>query len=412
MTTPVLRAADVAHGPERTFAMFTDHIGAWWPLATHGLFGTQGTVGFEDGRLVERSLRGDECVWAEATTWEPPHRLVLQWHPGRGTDEASEVEVRFIATETGTRVEIEHRSWERFGVDAAQRRSSYAGPSAWGFVLDHFAHLAEPSPGAREGLADLATAYDAFFAEAEAGGFFAPSDGGWDAAQTIAHVALNDIAMAAVARDLINRGEPAFENQTCQDHAVLDALVARCGTFEELVAFARAQSRNALDLSGRLNEEQLAAPVPCHLTHDGDVVLDRPMPWGQIAIVTQAARHLPAHVEQLTKLRFFGSWSDEPDDEWLPESAVGQSCAICQGQDVAWLHPLAADKVGFRAFGQGYTLPTFWTLCRQCEDLYDDRDDEALLALMQQPDDADDELSRSSLAAFRAADLGARPFQA
>ena len=50
MTPPVLRAADVAHPPERTFALFTDHIGAWWPLATHGLFGTQGTVGFEDGR--------------------------------------------------------------------------------------------------------------------------------------------------------------------------------------------------------------------------------------------------------------------------------------------------------------------------------------------------------------------------
>ena len=130
---------------------------------------------------------------------EPPHRLVLTLAPGRGAGHASEVEVRFAAVDGGgTRVELEHRGWERFGADAVHAPSGTSGPGAWGHVLDHFADGAEPArmpPTSRP----CATAYEAFFAEAERGGFGEPPPGEWDAGQVLAHVALNDLALTAVA---------------------------------------------------------------------------------------------------------------------------------------------------------------------------------------------------------------------
>ncbi len=304
---PVVRAAHVRRTPAEAFALFTDEIGAWWPLTTHGLHGSAGSLGFADGLLVERSLEGAEVVWAEVTAWEPPDRLVLEWHPGRDAAEASQVEVSFRGDEHGTRVEIVHRGWERFGDDAERRRSAYAAPNAWGFVLDHYGDLGDlvedPDSARAKELAELRTAYDLFFAEAAKGGFGPPPAGEWDAAEVVAHIALNEVVMAGVGRDLVFGKEPSFDNLLCQDRSVMARLVERCGNLDGLVAFARDQARTATQVVARLDADQAAHPVPCRLLHDGEVVLDQPMPWWQVAVVLQAARHLTAHTGQLRDLR-------------------------------------------------------------------------------------------------------------
>lgn len=301
---PVLRAAHVARPVEEAFDVFTRQIGAWAPLPTHGVFGAEaGGLGFEDGVLVERARNGRTAVWGEVLTWDPPHRLVLTWHPGRGVDEASEVEVRFAAVDGGTRVELEHRGWERFGADAVARRRGYVGPGAWGHVLDHFADGAEPRPGAAD-VTLLRTAYDTFFAEAERGGFGPPPAGEWDAARVVAHVALNDLALTAVAHALVHgRTDLEFGNVTCQDPEVLDAFVAEAGDLPALAARGRELARVATAAVLRLDPGQRATPVHCLLHHDGEVVLDATVPWCDLAVDTQASRHLPAHTGQLRDLR-------------------------------------------------------------------------------------------------------------
>jgi uncharacterized protein YndB with AHSA1/START domain len=143
MTPPVVRSAHVRRPPAEAFALFTDAIGRWWPMASHSVYGADATVRVADGLVVERSADGEESVWGRITTWQPPHRLVLDWHPGRPPEEATEVEVVFLAAGDGTRVELEHRGWERFGGDAEARRRGYAGPNAWGAVLDHYTALAD-----------------------------------------------------------------------------------------------------------------------------------------------------------------------------------------------------------------------------------------------------------------------------
>ena len=304
---PVLRAAHVGQTPAEAFRLFTEQIGAWWPLPTHGLFGPRsGGVSFDRGTVVERSVTGERAVWAEVTAWEPPHRFVLAWHPGHSDGPRSEVEVTFVGDADGTRVELVHRGWDGFGETAVAARRSYTGPSAWGFVLDHYADVADRQSHAAsaDALAALAAAYDAFFAEALDGRFGVPAAGEWTAERVVAHVATNDDAMAAVCRALINGGTPTFGNETCHDEAALDGLVDRAGgTMVDVVAVGRVRAATMRLLLGRLDDDQLATAVAAHLTDHGNVVLDAPVPWGTLALATETGFHLPLHTEQLRSLR-------------------------------------------------------------------------------------------------------------
>ena len=302
---PVLRAAHVSRPVDEAFAVFTERIGAWWPLPTHGVFGADaGGLAFEDGLLVERATDGRTSVWGEVLRCDPPHRVVLTWHPGRDADDASEVEVRFEpAPGGGTRVELEHRGWERFGADAVTRRRGYVGPGAWGHVLDHYADGAEPRPDAADVTA-LVAAYDAFFAEALRGGFGAPPPGEWDAPRVVAHVALSDLALTAVAQAIVQgRTDLEFANVVCQDPEVLTAFIDDTGDLEALVARGREIAATATAAVLRLGPDQLATPVHCRMLHDGEVALDATLPWGSLAVDTQASRHLTAHTGQLRDLR-------------------------------------------------------------------------------------------------------------
>lgn len=100
-----------------------------------------------------------------------------------------------------------------------------------------------------------------------------------------------------------------------------------------------------------------------------------------------------------------------PEPPRAPTSALGQSCAWCTTRDVAWVHPLAPDRVAFRLQGTSHTLPTFWMLCERCEAIYLTADDDAAVAAMRPsagPLPVADEHDRATLEVFRRADLGPR----
>ena len=303
-SAPILRSVTVSVDQHRAFSVFTDEVAAWWPTQSHGIFGPAcGRVAFENDLIIERATDGEQVVWGEVLAWEPPDRLCFTWHPGRTADDSSEVEVRFVDTGSATRVEIEHRGWERFGAEASARRRGYIGPGTWGAVLEHYADVAEPTTDAADLLA-LAAAYEAFYLEAERGGFGAPPEGEWDALRTIAHVALNDYAMTAVTQSILHGTPTTFENLICQDPAVLTAHIERyAGDLSALVDHGRGCAATLLAILGRLGPDQRATPVACRVHHDGALVLDAEKPWEEIAITLQAARHLPAHTGQLAALR-------------------------------------------------------------------------------------------------------------
>ena len=133
---PVVRAVHVRRTPDDAFRLFTEDIGAWWPMETHSVFGATARVATEGREIVEHSAAGERSVWAEIVESDPPSRLVLRWHPGTDPATATTVEVTFAPDPDGTRVELTHSGWEVLGERALSARQSY--DEGWLPVLERF----------------------------------------------------------------------------------------------------------------------------------------------------------------------------------------------------------------------------------------------------------------------------------
>jgi uncharacterized protein YndB with AHSA1/START domain len=133
--------------------MFTSQLGRWWPReysigqSPMADFVLEPTIG---GRWYEVGEDGKQCDTGRVTAFEPPARLALAWHLNGQFQfdpdpaHASEVEVRFVVEgPTQTRVEVEHRGFERHGADAGAVLGSVDSQTGWTYCLDLFAkHVA------------------------------------------------------------------------------------------------------------------------------------------------------------------------------------------------------------------------------------------------------------------------------
>lgn len=141
--SPICKTLSVPLTPDQAFALFTGEIGVWWPLASHSLSGEKAsTCAFEPragGDLFELDADGNRYPWGRVQVWQPPHRLVFSWFLQRDEACAQEVEVQFKPDPEGTRVELEHRLWERLGAEAEAVRSKYL--PGWDFVLGRYVDL-------------------------------------------------------------------------------------------------------------------------------------------------------------------------------------------------------------------------------------------------------------------------------
>jgi hypothetical protein len=159
MKTPVDEAV-VQHGIsislpiERAFAFFTQDMSRWWPKANtfaKDNFEVVKIEPHEGGRWYERDQDGSETDWGHVAGWNPPHQIILTWQispqglPETDPTKASEVEVRFFA-ESGskTRVEIEHRHFERHGEEAGNiwYTAMDSQDGGWPYFLDLYANAA------------------------------------------------------------------------------------------------------------------------------------------------------------------------------------------------------------------------------------------------------------------------------
>ncbi|WP_121255703.1 SRPBCC family protein [Nocardioides ferulae] len=137
--------------PEQAFAVFTQQFDAIKPRE-HNLLGAplvqtilEPHVG---GRILDRAEDGTECAWARILAFDPPHRLVFSWDIGpiwqleESTENASEVEIRFLAEGDGrTRVELEHRHLDRHGAGWQSLRDGIGDEQGWPLYLERYAAL-------------------------------------------------------------------------------------------------------------------------------------------------------------------------------------------------------------------------------------------------------------------------------
>lgn len=138
---PVRKTIVVNASAHDAFEVFTDDIDSWWPRTHHiGKSPMRRVIveGRAGGRCYTQHEDGSEADWGRVLEWAPPHKLLLAWQIthewGYEPDlaRASEVEVRFIAERPNTtRVELEHRHFERHGAGGESMRASVDAPNGW-----------------------------------------------------------------------------------------------------------------------------------------------------------------------------------------------------------------------------------------------------------------------------------------
>jgi uncharacterized protein YndB with AHSA1/START domain len=151
--TAVRKSIVVNASVDHAFKVFTEGYDSWWPRSHH--IGKspmtkaiiEGKVG---GRCYTEQQDGTECDWGQVLVWEPPHRLTFAWQIthewGYQPDlaQSSEVEIRFTAEPGGrTRVDLEHRHFERHGAGGDDMRMKVDAPNGWGGLLELFKQTAE-----------------------------------------------------------------------------------------------------------------------------------------------------------------------------------------------------------------------------------------------------------------------------
>jgi uncharacterized protein YndB with AHSA1/START domain len=139
MIDPLRTSFEVGRPVDQVFRIWTVNFAQWWP-PSHTASGEDGVqVVFEarlGGRIFERTTAGVTHEWGEITLWEPPRRLGYRWFLRRDRADATDVEITFHQHGIGTRVEIEHRGWERLGADGPRWRE--ANKAGWGGLLPYF----------------------------------------------------------------------------------------------------------------------------------------------------------------------------------------------------------------------------------------------------------------------------------
>jgi uncharacterized protein YndB with AHSA1/START domain len=149
----VKKSIVVSASVERAFDVFTSGFDSWWPRSHH--IGKspmkeaiiEGRVG---GRCYTTQEDGTDCPWGTVILWDPPHRLVMAWQITHewgfqpDLSRSSEVEVRFTAEPGGgTRVDLDHRHFERMGPDGETMRTGVGGPGGWSSLMNLFKERVE-----------------------------------------------------------------------------------------------------------------------------------------------------------------------------------------------------------------------------------------------------------------------------
>ncbi len=145
---PVRKSVTVKASAERAFRVFTEGLDTWWPRSHHiGKSPMKKAIieGQAGGRCYTEQVDGTECDWGKVLVWEPPRRFVMAWQIthewGYEPDlaKSSEVEVRFRPESDGsTRVDLEHRHFERHGAGGVAMRNAVDAPNGWSGLLELF----------------------------------------------------------------------------------------------------------------------------------------------------------------------------------------------------------------------------------------------------------------------------------
>jgi uncharacterized protein YndB with AHSA1/START domain len=150
---PIRRTVTLRCAPERAFELFTERMGAWWPVEAYSRavseFAAEGVeverLEFQargGGSILEHMSDGRTVPWGEVIAWDPPEGVVMAWRPHSLPEPPTEVEVTFTAQADGTLVKLEHRGWEQLS-DGFREEMYDIYARGWITTLERFASVAD-----------------------------------------------------------------------------------------------------------------------------------------------------------------------------------------------------------------------------------------------------------------------------
>jgi hypothetical protein len=137
---PIRQQTIVRSDVKHTFDVFTNEIGAWWPTRPYSIGGEKVVAALVEprigGRVYETWSDGHEADWGHVIAWDPPNLFGMTWEILAAV---TEVELRFTALGPAvTRVELEHRGWEKLSEDELRAATSVLGgyEAGWAQILE------------------------------------------------------------------------------------------------------------------------------------------------------------------------------------------------------------------------------------------------------------------------------------
>lgn len=151
-------------------------------------------------------------------------------------------------------------------------------------------------------VANLREAYDRFIDSIRSGGFGPAPTGEWSAELVLAHLIVVNRLVAQGAAQVLASGEPRLDNRVSQSVPYLEAIVEVAGSWDSLVEEMRRSGEELIAVARRMTDEQAATVVSAYIVDGERVVVDGPVPIGQLVAVP-AIVHLPGHANDLARLR-------------------------------------------------------------------------------------------------------------
>lgn len=126
---PIRQSQVIRSDPAHTFSVFTGRLAEWWPLVPFSFGQERVRVVTLDGRVggevTEVWDDGTTHVWGTLREWDPPHAFTMTWNI---TGTPTEVALRFTELAPAlTRVELEHRGWDRLTEEELGRDCALPG---------------------------------------------------------------------------------------------------------------------------------------------------------------------------------------------------------------------------------------------------------------------------------------------
>jgi uncharacterized protein YndB with AHSA1/START domain len=133
----IRKSIRVERSPEISFRVFVEAIGEWWPKGPSFNGKLLRDMIIEKrigGRFFERYADGTEYEIGRITAFQRPALVGFTWCAPIW-ERSTEVQVRFTAEGSGTRVELEHSGWEQ-AENLTETRKNY--DQGWDLILRQY----------------------------------------------------------------------------------------------------------------------------------------------------------------------------------------------------------------------------------------------------------------------------------